>query len=260
MNKPVKDGFGSLTEKEKQTLRLIVRGHDAKSIARSLDLSVHTINERLRDARRKMAVPSSREAARLLLEAEGGNLGSPHYNLFGDAGIGEAAPLAGEDQGSPPINGAGSANRPPWIKIGVASMTIVLGLLALAALPQLAPAPSGSPTIAAEATNPEVVDSARRWLVLLDQGLWEESYRATGASFRKLNTPQVWADVSEKARAPLGAMISRTLISQENLPAPPSGYEVVKFRTQYANKAETVETVTLDREDEYWRVVGVTIG
>jgi DNA-binding CsgD family transcriptional regulator len=57
------DDFWALTEREKQTLRLIVRGHDAKSIARSLDLSVHTINERLRDARRKMAVSSSREAA-----------------------------------------------------------------------------------------------------------------------------------------------------------------------------------------------------
>ena len=42
------------TEKEKQTLRLIVRGHDAKSLARHLGLSVHTVNERLRDARRKL--------------------------------------------------------------------------------------------------------------------------------------------------------------------------------------------------------------
>ena len=49
---PVKEGLWALTENEKQTLRLMVRGHDAKSIARSLDLSVHTINERLRDARR----------------------------------------------------------------------------------------------------------------------------------------------------------------------------------------------------------------
>ena len=65
-------GCWALTDKEKQTLRLIVRGHDAKSIARSLGLSVHTINERLREARRKMAVSSSREAARLLLEVEGG--------------------------------------------------------------------------------------------------------------------------------------------------------------------------------------------
>ena len=54
-------------------------------------------------------------------------------------------------------------------------------------------------------------------------------------------------------------MISRILISQENLPAPPYGYEVVKFRTAFANKADAVETVSLDREDGRWRVVGVTI-
>ena len=53
-------GFQSLTEKEKETLRLLVSGYDAKSMARHLGLSVHTINERLRDARRKMAVSSSR--------------------------------------------------------------------------------------------------------------------------------------------------------------------------------------------------------
>ena len=71
MSSRVEEAVLALTEKEKQTLRLMVRGHDAKSIARSLGLSVHTINERLRDARRKMAVSSSREAARLLLDVEG---------------------------------------------------------------------------------------------------------------------------------------------------------------------------------------------
>lgn len=62
----------TLTEKEKQTLRLILRGHDAKSSAQELGLSVHTVNERLRDARRKLGVTSSREAARRLLAEEGG--------------------------------------------------------------------------------------------------------------------------------------------------------------------------------------------
>lgn len=56
-----------------------------------------------------------------------------------------------------------------------------------------------------------------------------------------------------------GAVISRTLLSQENLPAPPAGYEVVKFRTSYANKADAVETVSLARENGEWRVAGVTI-
>jgi DNA-binding CsgD family transcriptional regulator len=257
MNMAVKDGFGALTEKEKQTLRLIVRGHDAKSVARSLGLSVHTINERLRDARRKMAVSSSREAARLLFESEGGAPASPPPELFGDARIGEAASHAKVDQGMAPIGGAGRITRHPWIVIGVLLMTLALGLLALAALPATAPPPK--PAAAAVKPNAEIVDAARQWLALVDQNRWDESYRATGASFRKMNTAQVWADVSEKMRAQFGAAKSRTFLSEENLPAPPYGYEVVKFRASYANKPDAVETVTLEREDGVWHVVGATI-
>lgn len=59
----------ALTEREKETLRLLAAGHDAKSAAVQLGLSVHTVNERLRAARRKLGVSSSRAAARRLLEA-----------------------------------------------------------------------------------------------------------------------------------------------------------------------------------------------
>lgn len=59
-----------LSDREKSVLRLLGNNHDAKSIARELDLSVHTINEYLRSARRKLGVTSSREAARLLSTAE----------------------------------------------------------------------------------------------------------------------------------------------------------------------------------------------
>jgi DNA-binding CsgD family transcriptional regulator len=260
MNRPIEQGAWALTEKEKQTLRLIVRGHDAKSTARSLGLSVHTINERLRDARRKMAVSSSRQAARLLLEAEGGGADPLHPEFLVDTRIGEDAAGPRMDQGSAPVDGAGRRAHRPWIIIGVLLMTLALALLAFSALPQAASIPSPTPPVAARAApNAEVVDSARRFLALLDQSNWDESYQATAASFRALNTLQVWASVSETARRPLGAMISRTFASEENLPAPPHGYEVVKFRTRYANRAAAVETVTLDREDGGWRVVGVMI-
>ena len=258
MNMQVKDGLWALTEKEKETLRLIVRGHDAKSTARSLGLSVHTINERLRDARRKMAVSSSREAARLLLAAEHKSLASTDPDFFGDMEIGADATRPPMDQESAPIGGAGRTYR-PWIIIGVLLMTLVLGLLAFTALPQIPASPQPTAAAADAAVNAEVVDAARQWLALGDQGRWEETYRATGEQFRKLNTLQVWTAAAEKVRVPLGAMISRTLISEENLPAPPYGYEVVKFRTRFANKADAVETVSLDREDGTWRVVGITI-
>ncbi len=40
------------------------------------------------------------------------------------------------------------------------------------------------------------------------------------------------------------------------MPAPPYGYEMIKFRTSFANKADVTETVTLVREGSDWRVVG----
>lgn len=257
MNSGMTDGVQALTEKEKQTLRLMVRGHDAKSIARSLDLSVHTINERLRDARRKMAVSSSREAARILMEVEGEpDISSPDF--LGDREIGADAVPAEADQVGAPIVGVGPAGRRPLILFGVLLMTLVLGLLALAALPDASPAPQ-SPPAAAQAHNMEVVDAARQWLALIDQDKWEESYRGTGSAFQKLNTVQVWTEVSQKMRGRFGKPMSRSLLSQEELPAPPHGYEVVKFRASYAKQAQAIETVTLDREDGAWRIVGVTI-
>lgn len=263
MSISVNERFGALTEKEKQTLRLIVRGHDAKSVARSLDLSVHTINERLRDARRKMAVSSSREAARLLFESEGSEPGSATPDLLRDTGIGEAASPVGVDQGRAPISGAGRVTRHPWIVIGVLLMTVALALLAFAALPQTASTPPATPptTTAAADVKPdvEVMNATRQWLALVDQNKWDDSYRVMGSGFQKLNTPQVWADASNKMRATLGAVISRTFLSEQELPAPPHGYEVVKFRTNYANRPNAVETVTLERENDAWRVVGAII-
>ncbi|CAN5596708.1 hypothetical protein BH10PSE14_BH10PSE14_42680 [soil metagenome] len=260
MTMPMKDAHWALTEKEKQTLRLIVRGHDAKSTARSLGLSVHTINERLRDARRKMAVSSSRAAARLLLEVEGGAVVALTPDLLGDEGIGADATHPGMNQEAAPIDGVGRAYRHPRIIIGVLLMTLALALLALTALPQVASAPPSTPIAADAAPDAAVLETARIWLGLVDQGRWDDSYRMTGAAFRKLNTAQVWATASEKVRVPLGTVMSRTFTSQESIPAPPYGYEMVKFRTRFANRADAVETVTLDREDGVWRVVGVTIG
>jgi DNA-binding CsgD family transcriptional regulator len=60
----------SLTSKEIEVLALIAQGHDAKSAARELSISSHTIYERLRRARAKLGVNSSREAARIFFKPE----------------------------------------------------------------------------------------------------------------------------------------------------------------------------------------------
>ena len=129
MAAPVKHGLDALTEKERQTLRLIVRGHDAKSVARCLGLSVHTVNERLRDARRKVEVSSSREAARLLFEAEG-SVVAPAPEIVGDTTIGDDAAAAAADQTTAPMAGARRPRLSP-ITIGVVLMTVIFVFVAL---------------------------------------------------------------------------------------------------------------------------------
>lgn len=253
-------GHQALTEKEKQTLRLIVRGYDAKSMARHLGLSIHTVNERLRDARRKLQVSSSREAARLLFDSEGDD----PQNLA-DKQIGEAK-FGGREQDVAPGPGQGRTKGLAGIITGVVIMSIFLGVLALSLLSDgTGPsAATSSPSVGQTTVSPAVsestaVRSAREWLELGDQGRWKDGWLGTTTSFRKLNTAEAWAAVSKQVRVPLGAVVSRTALSQESVPAPPAGVEVVKFRTSFANRTDVIETVSLAREGPDWKVVGIYI-
>lgn len=245
----------ALTEKEKQTLRLLMHGHDAKSMARHLGLSVHTINERLRDARRKMEVSSSRQAARQLCDIERHD---PEF--LGPKPFGDAATTHGGTENQTPAEATSMVRRFGLI-VGGIFMSLSLALFALSSLSGTARAPA-TPQSAAPSTSAAetaAVQSARQWLALVDSGDWNGSWNETGHAFKSLNTSDRWADVSQSVRAPLGAVVSRKLMSEENVPAPPYGYQVVKFRTSYANKGDAIETISLARENDNWSVVGYTI-
>ena len=139
-------------------------------------------------------------------------------------------------------------------------MSLFVGILALSMLADgqpVANSASAPSPAAAAAVETEAVRVARDWLELGDEGRWNDGWLATTSSFRKLNTAEKWADVSRKVRVPLGAVVSRTVLSQESVPAPPAGIEVVKFRTSFANRADVVETVSLAREGTDWKVVGI---
>lgn len=244
----------TLTEKEKETLRLLVSGYDAKSMARHLGLSVHTVNERLRDARRKMAVSSSREAARQLRAAEG-----PAPEILGDKALGDATGRGTEEH-------AASVETPRmvrplgWIIGGL--MSLALALFAFASMTGTAVAPAAAPTTAPAESAPAesaAVGAARDWLALVDKGDWNGSWAATGQSFKALNSVETWSRVAREVQGPLGAVKARVLLSEQEVPAPPYGYQMVKFRTDYANKPGAIETLSLVREGGAWRVVGITV-
>lgn len=91
------DLFARLTTRECDILRLLASGHTAKTIAAQLGCSETSVNERLRDARRKTGVGSSRELARLLIARK---------NWDKNIGLSAAAPVNDDErQPTPSVRG-----------------------------------------------------------------------------------------------------------------------------------------------------------
>lgn len=132
--------FG-LTDKECEALRLLARGHDAKSAAQVLGLSVHTVNERLAEARRKVGVSSSRAAARRLAEHD--------PEIFGPQFLGVADPAAAKS-----VHAVTAGARPSHIVWGV--LLMLSATLIVAALAIL----GGAPKSGGAATAPHVVSTS----------------------------------------------------------------------------------------------------
>ena len=106
--------WSRLTDTERGILSLLAEGHTAKSIAAQTGRSEGAVNERLREARRKTGVGSSRELARLLRAQENRD------TLIGVAGASLPPSTPG---GAPPL-----ARWPAKVFL----MTIILAALATA--------------------------------------------------------------------------------------------------------------------------------
>jgi DNA-binding CsgD family transcriptional regulator len=175
----------SLPEREREVLRFLLRGYDAKSIARALGLSVNVVNERLRDARRRLGVSSSREAARRLAALEGADfLGDKEF------GIGARA-VSGTDRGRPD----GRVHLPV---LGVVMMLIAAAALGFWALREggsrASPRPDAPPRVVA--TSPAAGAAIRPGPFLLsvtyDQPMMEGSFSYTRTS------PETYPDCATK--------------------------------------------------------------
>lgn len=242
------DPLRSLTVREKETLRLLARGHDAKSVARELGLSVHTVNERLRDARQKLRVASSREAARLLADSE-----TAPQSIVDDR-LGVAA-VAGHVV---PNDRRGQGHGLAWFGGGMLVMSLIIAALVFSSVPGgEGPLPVKAPP--AEAASSAASASALSWLTLLDQRRWRDSWKAAARIFASQMSAPQWATMAAGVRDPLGKVSGRKMVSATrtaSLPGvPPGDYQLVQFATRFAGR-EVVETVVLAREGAAWKVSG----
>jgi hypothetical protein len=106
--------------------------------------------------------------------------------------------------------------------------------------------------------------AARSWLALADKGDANASWTAGGKKFQEALTPENWALALSDARAPLGALTSRAVLSTRFTNTLPGGsegdYALIVFETNFEKKGISRESVTLERgSDGTWRVIGYFI-
>jgi hypothetical protein len=106
--------------------------------------------------------------------------------------------------------------------------------------------------------------SAEKWLVLVDDGKYEQSWKEAAVYFRGAVTATNWVTSLNGVRKPLGKLVSRkpgSTLEANSLPGAPDGkYVVLQFDTSFENKKAAAETVTCVLEkDGKWKVAGYFI-
>lgn len=117
---------------------------------------------------------------------------------------------------------------------------------------------------AANKETPAAIEAAEKWLAMVDEGKYAESWDAASTLFKNAMGKDQWVQSLTGVRTPLGKLLSRKVSNssyQQAMPGAPDGeYVVIQFATSFENKKETIETVTpMKEKDGAWKVSGYYI-
>ncbi len=106
--------------------------------------------------------------------------------------------------------------------------------------------------------------AARAWLALVDKGDADASWKSAGKKFDEVFPLEKWRDALKTYRTPMGALESRTAIAttfSKDVPdLPPGDYANVQFRTNFTNKVDAHESISLElAADGTWIVIGYAL-
>ncbi|MBU0677592.1 MAG: DUF4019 domain-containing protein [Verrucomicrobia bacterium] len=119
-------------------------------------------------------------------------------------------------------------------------------------------------TTTIEEAESAAIDAAQKWLALIDDGQFEKSWELSASYFKANVTLEQWIAAMKGVRVPLGAKLSRKVLTTKymtEMPGGPDGeYVVIQFESSFQNKANAIETITpmLDK-DGRWRASGYYI-
>ncbi|HWZ86840.1 MAG TPA: DUF4019 domain-containing protein [Thermoanaerobaculia bacterium] len=139
----------------------------------------------------------------------------------------------------------------------MARRALTLGLVSLALA-------AGGRLPAADAPEKAGTASALAWLATVDAGRYAESWDDAAADFKAVVSRTQWVAALDKARKPLGKVVSRQLREAKYLTEVPGGpvgeYVAILYDTSFENAPGRTETATpMKDKDGVWRVSGYYI-
>jgi hypothetical protein len=116
--------------------------------------------------------------------------------------------------------------------------------------------------VTAAQSEEDVVKDAQKWLALVDNQKYEESWMQASSMFRSEVKQEQWIAALNRSRDPLGAVTSRTRtrlqFSNSLRGAPDGNYVILHYQTSFSSKSAT-ERLTLLQENGRWQMVAYGI-
>jgi hypothetical protein len=109
----------------------------------------------------------------------------------------------------------------------------------------------------------EAAAAGEKWLALLDDQKYEESWKQAGSMFRDEVKQDQWVAALKRSRDPMGAMVSRTTARVDFVKtlrgAPDGNYAIIHYTTSFKNKNDVTERLTLVEENGKWQAAAYAI-
>lgn len=124
--------------------------------------------------------------------------------------------------------------------------------------------PKYFPELEQKSDYSDIGKAVTAWLELIDAGDYEKAWRSTATLARTLESEPAWIAKIKGVREPLGIMEKRlgpsTGWTSELEGAPKGEYMILSYKSNFANRRDVVETVTLIyQEDGKWGILGYSI-
>jgi hypothetical protein len=105
--------------------------------------------------------------------------------------------------------------------------------------------------------------AGEKWLALLDDQKYEESWKLAASMFRDEVKQEQWVASLQRVREPMGSLVSRTVarvdFAKTLRGAPDGDYAIIHYTTDFKNKSAVTERLTLVKEDGRWQAAAYAI-